>query len=115
MDALAINDLRAIDTQVLAHDMQARAQRGLLWALGISLAIHLLLAALQVGGDSFGWRAPTSGAPADGGTRINARLERAAAESPAPAEAPPTAAPLRSEAPTPATTVTVTPLPSIPK
>ena len=85
------------DTRAVAHEMQLRAFRGLLWALGISLAIHLLLGALQVGGDSFGWRAPTNAAAPDSGMRLNARL------APAANEATPNVAnttPSRSDTPT---------------
>jgi len=99
MDAIAIDPLRALDTQVLARAMQSRAQRGLLWALGISLAIHLLLGALQVGGDSFGWRAPTNAVASDSSARLTARLEPAAGQAPAQAEPAASAAPAPGSAP----------------
>lgn len=54
--------------------MQANAQRGLLWGVAISLLIHLTVLTIQVGGDSFGWRAPTSDAQQDASTRMKARL-----------------------------------------
>ena len=69
MTAAAITDTRAI-----AHDMQASAQRGLLWAIGLSLLVHLAVLTIQVGGDSFGWRTPSAEAEPDTSKRFNARL-----------------------------------------
>ncbi len=54
--------------------MQASAQRGLLWAIGLSLLVHLAVLTIQVGGDSFGWRKPSAEAEPDSSTRFNARL-----------------------------------------
>ncbi len=80
MTAAAITDTRA-----LAHDMQVSAKRGLLWAIGLSLLVHLAVLTIQVGGNSFGWRTPTAEALSDTSKRFNARLVQSApAESPKP-------------------------------
>ena len=95
------------DTRAVAHDLQANAQRGLLWGIGISLLIHLAVLTVQVGGDNFGWRAPTSQSQQDTSTRMKARLApRETPAAPLPeAEARPTAQ--RASALPKTTTVTV--------
>ena len=103
------------DTAAIAHDMQANAQRGLLWAIGLSLLAHLAVLTIQVGGDSFGWRTPSSEALPDTRQRFSARLVQGA-----PVELP-TLEPLQvPPVPRPAelprnTTVTVTTPTSLPR
>ena len=81
MDAIAIDPLpRSTRKRSRARHAEP-ARSGLLWALGISLAIHLLLGALQVGGDSFGWRAPANAVASDSTARLTARLEPAAGQA----------------------------------
>ena len=70
------------DTAAIAHDMQASAQRGLLWAIGLSLLVHLAVLTIQVGGDSFGWRMPTAEVVPDSSKRFNARLVQSAPVDP---------------------------------
>ena len=81
------------DTRAIAHDMQANAKRGLLWGIVISVLFHLTVLTVQVGGDSFGWRAPTSEAQQDVSTRMKARL--------VPRETPATPLPEASPRPIP--------------
>ena len=110
MTSAAITDTRAI-----AHYMQANAQRGLLWGIGISVLIHMAVLTVQVGGDSFGWRAPTSDAQQDTSTRMKARLvPRETTVAPMPETAPRLSEQRPSDAPK-TTTMTVTASSPIPR
>lgn len=110
MDAAAITDTRTV-----AYEMQSRAQRGLVWAIGLSLALHLAVLTVQVGGDSFGWRAPTAEALQDSTARLKARLmPREAPAAPAPEVAARPSEPRPSDAPKTAT-VTVNASSPIPR
>ena len=110
MTAAAITDTRAV-----AHDMQANAKRGLLWAIGLSLLAHLAVLTIQVGGESFGWRTPNAEATLDASQRFNARLvARAPVESPKLElmKVSPDVRPVDSQR---STTVTVTAPPTLPR
>ncbi len=111
MQAAAIFDSRAV-----AHDMQAKAQRGLLWAIGLSLLAHLAVLTIQVGGDSFGWRTPTANAAPDSGERFNARLVLSALEELPKGAEPVKALPEPQRVDTPrSATVTVAAPPTLPR